>query len=344
MQVCSQTRVGSCRHASSTARVSRYLPRPRPTNSGSSPKYAISVEPSGCRRSSKISRRRPGHRQQPDGARAREVRPELCLAPDQSVAPVILSAHLHVEVAVEVPRAVPHFLEPDIRTGAPLRLEVGGRGHLEVGTQDFDGGHRGKYRSCRLSAVGCRVSGIGYRLSAIGYRLSAIGYQLSAIRRQASGVACRDSVRGTRHAVRGTRYAVPRSTQYAVRSPPPTPQPPVVQVPPRGASPGRLQTPMRYHASHAVERPRAHALTAAPAAAQGWIEIERPRIPLPVSPNIVRVSSEVRTAIDGRVARVEVEERFRNSGGGIAEGSYLYPAARERRCSRTSRSGWESRS
>jgi Ca-activated chloride channel family protein len=66
-------------------------------------------------------------------------------------------------------------------------------------------------------------------------------------------------------------------------------------------------------------------LTAAPVAAQGWIEIERPRIPTPVSPNIIRVSSEVRTSIEGRVARVEVEERFHNSGGGIAEGSYLYP-------------------
>lgn len=67
------------------------------------------------------------------------------------------------------------------------------------------------------------------------------------------------------------------------------------------------------------------ALGAAPAAAQGWIEIERPRIPLPNNPSIVRVSSEVRTTIDGRVARVEVEERFRNAGGGLAEGSYLYP-------------------
>lgn len=67
------------------------------------------------------------------------------------------------------------------------------------------------------------------------------------------------------------------------------------------------------------------ALGAAPAAAQGWIEIERPRIPMPNNPNIVRVSSEVRTTIDGRVARVEVEERFRNAGGGLAEGSYLYP-------------------
>lgn len=66
-------------------------------------------------------------------------------------------------------------------------------------------------------------------------------------------------------------------------------------------------------------------LSAGPAAAQGWIEIERPLIRTQVSPNIVRVSSEVRTTIEGRVARVEVEERFRNSGGGLAEGSYLYP-------------------
>jgi Ca-activated chloride channel family protein len=29
--------------------------------------------------------------------------------------------------------------------------------------------------------------------------------------------------------------------------------------------------------------------------------------------------------VDGRVARVEVEEQFRNTGGAIAEGSYLYP-------------------
>ena len=67
------------------------------------------------------------------------------------------------------------------------------------------------------------------------------------------------------------------------------------------------------------------AISATPAAAQGWIEIERPRIPVQGGPNIVRVSSDVRTTIDGRVARVEVEERFRNNGGGLAEGSYLYP-------------------
>jgi Ca-activated chloride channel family protein len=66
-------------------------------------------------------------------------------------------------------------------------------------------------------------------------------------------------------------------------------------------------------------------VTASPAAAQGWIEIERPRLPVPVNPSVVRVGSDVRATIDGRVARVEVEERFRNTGGAIAEGSYLYP-------------------
>lgn len=67
------------------------------------------------------------------------------------------------------------------------------------------------------------------------------------------------------------------------------------------------------------------ALAATPAAAQGWIEIERPRRPdLPVG-NVERVGSEVRTTIEGRVVRVEVEERFRNNGGGLAEGNYLYP-------------------
>ena len=58
--------------------------------------------------------------------------------------------------------------------------------------------------------------------------------------------------------------------------------------------------------------------------AQGWIQDLRPIRPgLP--PSVVRVSSTVRTRIDGRVARVEVEEQFRNTGGGLAEGTYLYP-------------------
>jgi len=66
------------------------------------------------------------------------------------------------------------------------------------------------------------------------------------------------------------------------------------------------------------------ALLAGPAQAQGWIEIERPRVP-GGSPTIIRTESQVRTTIDGRVARVEVAEQFRNQGGSIAEGSYLYP-------------------
>ncbi|HXI21140.1 MAG TPA: VIT domain-containing protein, partial [Gemmatimonadales bacterium] len=66
-------------------------------------------------------------------------------------------------------------------------------------------------------------------------------------------------------------------------------------------------------------------VAAAPAAAQGWIELERPRGPVALNPNIVRVGSEVRTTVTDRVARVEVEERFQNTGGGLAEGSYLYP-------------------
>ena len=62
----------------------------------------------------------------------------------------------------------------------------------------------------------------------------------------------------------------------------------------------------------------------APLAAQGWIEIERPTRPRgPAS--VVRVSSSVRAVVEGRVARFEVHERFRNDGGVVAEGMYHYP-------------------
>lgn len=67
------------------------------------------------------------------------------------------------------------------------------------------------------------------------------------------------------------------------------------------------------------------AAAATPAAAQGWIEIERPRRPDIPAGAVERVGSEIRTTIDGRVVRVEVEERFRNNGRGMAEGNYLYP-------------------
>ncbi len=67
------------------------------------------------------------------------------------------------------------------------------------------------------------------------------------------------------------------------------------------------------------------ALPLAPVAAQGWIDVERPVGPIRSSPAVVRVSSTVRVTVDGRIARFEVTERFRNVGGGIAEGTYHYP-------------------
>lgn len=66
-------------------------------------------------------------------------------------------------------------------------------------------------------------------------------------------------------------------------------------------------------------------LAAAPLHAQGWIEIERPPNRPELAGGVVRTASRVTVTIDGRVARVEVEERFRNAGGGLAEGNYLYP-------------------
>lgn len=65
-------------------------------------------------------------------------------------------------------------------------------------------------------------------------------------------------------------------------------------------------------------------LCSAPLSAQGWIEIDRP--PGRSFPgSVVRTASRVTVVVDGPVARVEVEEQFRNGGGGLAEGSYLYP-------------------
>src|SRR5437764_4526618 len=55
--------------------------------------------------------------------------------------------------------------------------------------------------------------------------------------------------------------------------------------------------------------------------AQGWIEPVRP---LPRGA-IEKVRSAVQVAVAGRIARVTVEEWFRNSGPLMDEGSYLYP-------------------
>ncbi len=63
---------------------------------------------------------------------------------------------------------------------------------------------------------------------------------------------------------------------------------------------------------------------AVPLFAQGWVDMEH-RPGIAVNAAILRTSSQVRIQIDGRIARVEVEEQFRNSGGAVAEGTYLYP-------------------
>ena len=65
-----------------------------------------------------------------------------------------------------------------------------------------------------------------------------------------------------------------------------------------------------------------------PAFAQGWMEIEGRRPGIPEGP-VARVGSRVTIAVDDRVARVQVEERFRNGGPTVAEGSYFYPLAGE---------------
>lgn len=64
------------------------------------------------------------------------------------------------------------------------------------------------------------------------------------------------------------------------------------------------------------------AVAAAPLAAQGWIE---PRDGRPVAFGVVRERTVVSVRVGDRVAQVEVEEWFRNRGGGLGEGDYLYP-------------------
>ena len=61
--------------------------------------------------------------------------------------------------------------------------------------------------------------------------------------------------------------------------------------------------------------------TATPAMAQGWIEPVRPMPQFGVR----KVRTAVNVEVSGRIARVEVEEWFRNDGGGLGEADYLYP-------------------
>ena len=67
------------------------------------------------------------------------------------------------------------------------------------------------------------------------------------------------------------------------------------------------------------------------ARAQGWIEptpLPPGRIP-PIAWQVTRIATNIRATVEGRVARIEVEEQFRNNGGGMAEGTYHYPLAGE---------------
>jgi Ca-activated chloride channel family protein len=63
------------------------------------------------------------------------------------------------------------------------------------------------------------------------------------------------------------------------------------------------------------------ALLAAPLQGQGWIE------PVPGRPmgGVVKVRTNVSVRVTDRIAHVAVEEWFRNNGGGLGEGDYLYP-------------------
>ncbi len=63
-------------------------------------------------------------------------------------------------------------------------------------------------------------------------------------------------------------------------------------------------------------------LLAAPLLAQGWIEPPPHHRP---ESGVTKVRTVVSVRVTGRVAAIEVEEWFRNDGGGLGEGDYLYP-------------------
>jgi Ca-activated chloride channel family protein len=68
-------------------------------------------------------------------------------------------------------------------------------------------------------------------------------------------------------------------------------------------------------------------LLPASAAAQGWIE-PLPR-PQPQPARVERVRTSITVRVTDRVARVQVEDWFRNSGARMAEGDYIYPLSGE---------------
>ena len=58
--------------------------------------------------------------------------------------------------------------------------------------------------------------------------------------------------------------------------------------------------------------------------AQGWIDPVRP-VPPGLNPRVERLRSAVQVSVTGRVARVTVEEWFRNNGPALEEGMYHFP-------------------
>src|SRR5688572_30038821 len=58
--------------------------------------------------------------------------------------------------------------------------------------------------------------------------------------------------------------------------------------------------------------------------AQGWIDPVRP-VPQDLNRRIERLRSTVQVNVAGRVARVTVEEWFRNNGPVLDEGTYHFP-------------------
>jgi len=130
-----------------------------------------------------------------------------------------------------------------------------------------------------------------------------------------------------------TMTRVPCITERQLRRPPSAP-------PPRAAGSGGLLCQAGSHGLLREARCRIPLLlplllagsgllaTAASLSAQGWIETDRLDRPgplvRPASP-VERVRTHVQVRIQDRVAHVEVEEWFRNTGRGLAEGVYLYP-------------------
>ncbi|PYP40466.1 MAG: hypothetical protein DMD48_03620 [Gemmatimonadetes bacterium] len=76
--------------------------------------------------------------------------------------------------------------------------------------------------------------------------------------------------------------------------------------------------------SHVLGAAALLCILSSPLLAQGWID---PIRPIPQNPNgrIERLRSAVQVSVTGRVARVTVEEWFRNNGPVMDEGMYHFP-------------------